>query len=636
VTSLNTHTNPIIPAGQNIPVTPIILMYRQGRRLIAPILGTVRPSLRATGRWADMSGWWNRYPLEFEAEKSALDALGCSWRIDEVEWQSGRLAIDIELLHEEQRFRLTAEYPDSYPYFPPQVTLHEHVLQRHQHPVGRNLCLLAREGEDWRPGQDTLACLLAQQFPLVLAVNAAELSSDFVAEHEDHVGEPFSSFVPTDPNCMIVVPDETPGAEIAGGRLVLDVRATALAVHERLLVSGMIKAIHDLRGNPLIEVATRVPSFSQSMTGFWLRLPERPSVECSSQEVEMAQHFLNLMKSSLPEFEKALRAAKLGQTLIAGFVYRDEVVWRESADDWFFLAVRIRREAKRTRPAQVQLALVRADWGGENAWMRRAPVLLPLRGKSVMVVGLGSLGSPLVLHLARAGIAQMDLIDCDWLQVGNTVRWALGWQFAGLHKAHALALHLEHEYPYTSVKPHHLHIGSPVSHGDMTDYQRLRSISEDCDLIIDATANHRVSHFLADLARELGKPYLWLTTTHGAAGGVVGRVIPGRTAGCWHCFQHRLADGSIPLPADSGGETIQPGGCSQATFIGAGLDSDEVALLASRLAVATLVSGAEGGYPDFNWNVAVADFWRDGFSIAPEWATDQLHSHPSCAHCNSV
>lgn len=621
----------INPSTHPSPSIPVIRMYRPDRRLTGLIQDTVRPSRRAIGRWADMNGWWSRYPAAFEAEKSALDALDCSWRIDQAAWHVGRLVIDIELLHDEQRLQLTAEYPDSYPYFPPQVTLHGRVLPRHQHPVGKNLCLLAREGAEWHPGQDTLACLLAQQLPIALAVNAAELSSDFVAEHEDHVGEPISSFLPTDPDCMIVVPDETPAAENHGGRLALDVRAMPSGTH---LIHGLIRTIQDRRGKSVIEVTTRVPGFSQPMAGFWLRLTERPSIESFNQGVGIQQHFLNLMKAALPEFEKAVRATKSGQTIIAGFVYRDEVVWRGSADDWFFLAVRVQREAKRARPAQLQLTLIRADWGGVSAWMRRAPALLPLRGKSALVVGLGSLGSPLVLHLARAGIAQLHLIDCDWLQVGNTVRWALGWQSAGLHKAHALARHLEHEYPYTSVTPYHRHIGSPFAQDEMTDYQHIRSLSESCDLIIDAAANHRVSHFLADLARELGKPYLWLTTTHGAAGGVVGRVIPGRTGGCWHCFQHRLADGSIPLPADSGGEAIQPGGCSQATFIGAGLDSDEVALLAARLAVATLTAGAEAGYSDFDWNVAVADFWRNGFSIAPEWTTAPLDAHPNCAHCN--
>src|SRR3546814_10930583 len=115
---------------------------------------------------------------------------------------------------------------------------------------------------------------------------------------------------------------------------------------------------------------------------------------------------------------------------------------------------------------------------------------------------------------------------------------------------------------------------------------------------MDSSANQRISYFLSDRTEELGKQYVWLTTTHGAAGGVVGRVVPSKTKGCWHCFQHGLFDKSIRLPANTGSAEVQPGGCSQPTFIGAGLDSDEIALLVARLAVATLSGSEPNGYPD--------------------------------------
>src|SRR3546814_17399642 len=103
----------------------------------------------------------------------------------------------------------------------------------------------------------------------------------------------------------------------------------------------------------------------------------------------------------------------------------------------------------------------------------------------------------------------------------------------------------------------------------------IRKLSEQVDIVIDSSANHRISYFLSYLTKELGKPYVWLTTTHGAAGGVVGRVVPSKTKGCWHCFQHGLFDKSIRLPANNGSAEVQPGGCSQPTFIGAGLDSED-------------------------------------------------------------
>ena len=577
-----------------------------------------------------MDAWWERHPTAFEAEKLGLDALGHVWTIDQTAWASGSLIIHVEFPHEGELLKMTAEYPASYPYFPPQVFLEEMIFPRHQHPVGKNLCLLAREGTTWRPGHDTLAVLLQEQFPIVVAVNAAEVASTFVADLEDHVGEPFSSFLPYAANSGVIVPDETPELEHATGRLSLQVRPITPTADGIPIVNGILQKISDLQGTSLVEFSIALPAFSESMSGFWMRLPERPTVQN-----ELEKHFVDLMSSNVPAFKKAIDTGKQGKVVLAGFVYPDETSWRTNEDDWIFLTVKIKREAKRSRPVLYQAQFIRADWGGEKAWMRRAPALRPLRTKSALLIGLGSLGSPLSIHLARAGIGKLDLVDHDYLQTGNSVRWALGWQYVGWHKAFAIADHMASEYPYTAAQAHDIHIGAS-SPPDKSDYELIRSACMNADVIIDATANHRVSHFLADLAQELGKPYHWLTTTHGAAGGVVGRIIPGKTEGCWHCFQRRLADSSIRLPADAGSDEIQPGGCSQPTFIGAGIDSDEIALLASRLAVASLSAGEPDGYPDFQWDISIGDLNQAGNSIAPSWTPYNLKAHPDCSACNSA
>lgn len=580
-----------------------------------------------------METWWSRYPDALVAEKASLDALGHRWSIDEAAKQAGRLVIHVEIPHEGGAFKLRAVYPDTFPYFQPQVFLDGPALDRHQHPIGKNLCLLAREGEDWRPGHDTLAVLLREQFPIIQAVNTADVSSAFVADHEDHVGEALSSFLPSHPNCTIIVPDDTPPAELAAGKLALQVRGLSSNLEEGLFVSGVVQKITDLAGRNLVEFPITAAAFPQTLAGFWMRLHERPQIKHGQQ---LEQQFLDVMRSTVPAFQKALDNAKRGQTIVAGFVYPDELSWRGSTDDWIFLAIRIQREAKGSRLGSAQQQFIRTDWGGEQAWMRRAPALRPLRSKTAVILGLGSLGSPLTLHLARAGIGRLHLVDCDQLQVGNTIRWALGWQYAGLRKAFALARHVSLDYPYTAATSYECRIGAPAEPTEsfFSDYQFIRSIAQQADLIVDATANQRVSHFLADLAQEIGKPYLWLTTTHGGAGGVVGRIRPGKTPGCWHCFQHGLADRSIRLPADIGSDEIQPGGCSQPTFIGAGIDSDEIALLAARLAVATLCAGENGGYPDFTWDVAVADLARESHSIAPDWTSYVLERNTACSVCN--
>lgn len=169
---------------------------------------------------------------------------------------------------------------------------------------------------------------------------------------------------------------------------------------------------------------------------------------------------------------------------------------------------------------------------------------------------------------------------------------------------------------------------------DSGDYERLRSLVASADLIIDASASHPLNAFLSDLCWELNRPYVWLTTTPGGKSGVVGRVISNEHT-CWRCYLRAMADGRVHTPAIADRREIQPGGCAQPTFIGAGLDSDEIALLASRLSIATLSRGMTGGYPDFDWNVAVGELFSGEMSTVPQWRTCQVAHHPQCHTCRA-
>ena len=580
-----------------------------------------------------METWWHRYPKAFEAEKVALDALGHDWEINQEAFDAGRLVIVVKVPdRSEGELKLTAEFPATYPYFPPYVTTEEIIFSRHQHPIGKNLCLLARENEEWNPGHDTLAGLIRDQLPLIQEINTNAVSTEFVAEREDHVGEALSSFLTYRPNSALIVPDFEPPSAHGSGRLTIMCRPVPAPDRQTGILTGVVSSIQDMNWQELCTLPIVLPTFTLDLAGFWMRLSSRPDFKDESAfRIELFQK----MRASIAAFDKAIKYGRRGQTFVAGFLYDDEVEWNKHKHDWIFLVVRIESEPKRGKEGKCKLDFIRTDWGGEQAWMQRAPALLPLRKKSAVLFGLGSLGSPVAIHLARAGLGKLSMIDSDYLQVGNTIRWALGWQHAGLDKALALTSYIRQEYPYTDVHGYSCRLGmiSRPTENFFSDYDLIRELICGSNLVIDASANHRVSHFLSDLARELGKPYVWLTTTHGCAGGIVGRQTTQRNNGCWQCFLQQLGDGSIQLPPESTDKVIQPGGCSQSTFIGAGIDSDEIALLGGRLAVATLCRG-EDAYPDFNWNVAVCKVQHERISIAPEWTTYPLNPHSACPSCS--
>jgi hypothetical protein len=158
-------------------------------------------------------------------------------------------------------------------------------------------------------------------------------------------------------------------------------------------------------------------------------------------------------------------------------------------------------------------------------------------------------------------------------------------------------------------------------------------------LLYDATAEWGVQRFLADTARERGMPYVSVQGTPGGWGGIVVRIVPGETEGCWLCLQHWRnepidADGIAAPPSDEVVGDVQPHGCAEATYAGANVDLCEVAIQGVRTAIGVIARRVKGGYPTASWDIAVLAL-RDaaGFLTVPRWTTYRLRRHPRCAEC---
>ncbi len=76
------------------------------------------------------------------------------------------------------------------------------------------------------------------------------------------------------------------------------------------------------------------------------------------------------------------------------------------------------------------------------------PELPRLRAAKVVFIGCGSLGGPIALGLAQAGVGSLDLIDPDVLKAANVGRHPLGTTEIGLSKAKALASRIQADYPH--------------------------------------------------------------------------------------------------------------------------------------------------------------------------------------------
>ncbi|MBE7440146.1 MAG: HesA/MoeB/ThiF family protein [Spirochaetales bacterium] len=78
-----------------------------------------------------------------------------------------------------------------------------------------------------------------------------------------------------------------------------------------------------------------------------------------------------------------------------------------------------------------------------------------LKEASVLIVGLGGLGSPLALYLAAAGIGKLGLVDGDQVEVSNLHRQILySTEDAGKPKVQAAAARLQRLNPHLQIEVH--------------------------------------------------------------------------------------------------------------------------------------------------------------------------------------
>ena len=123
-----------------------------------------------------------------------------------------------------------------------------------------------------------------------------------------------------------------------------------------------------------------------------------------------------------------------------------------------------------------------------------------LKGSSVLCIGTGGLGSPLLMYLAAAGVGRIGIVDFDVVDASNLQRQVIhGTSKVGVAKVVSAAERIADINPNVQVD---------VFEEPLTSDNALR-ILEPYDVVVDGTDNFPTRYLVNDACVMLGKPNVY-------------------------------------------------------------------------------------------------------------------------------
>jgi adenylyltransferase/sulfurtransferase len=160
-----------------------------------------------------------------------------------------------------------------------------------------------------------------------------------------------------------------------------------------------------------------------------------------------------------------------------------------------------------------------------------------LKNARVCVVGVGGLGSPIVIQLASMGVGFIRIVDRDIVEASNLQRQHIyGMDMVGYPKVEAAAERIKRLNPFIEVEP----VPMSVTPGN------AERIVEGMDVVVDGLDMMTPRYALNRACVKLGIPYVFgaVITNVGSAS----TIVPGETP-CVECFQGGIDDDELPTCA---------------------------------------------------------------------------------------
>jgi len=226
-----------------------------------------------------------------------------------------------------------------------------------------------------------------------------------------------------------------------------------------------------------------------------------------------------------------------------------------------------------------------------------------LNKKKVVIIGLGSGGSLIASHLAKAGVKEFIFIDNDSFEVHNIIRHICSLEDIGRYKTHAVKDYIVERIPDVEIKT----INDKFSINYVSDEERFKNLLGDVDLIVSATGNHASYMNINSFAYRNKIPVIYGGVFDKIKGGIMIRVDPNKNDICYSCIydnnEEKLDDIQHLMPT---AEENNPYGLDEDDLYsqpGLGMDVDFMSLLLTKFILSTLLDNTKHDLYRFSNNI---------------------------------